>query len=343
MEVEGNGNKMMKSMMGKEVDKKLKKAKAKEEKEKKEKGKLFRRRQNPSTGAHKNWSEWRKKHERRWKRKTALIKKEMEQGFLQQERTLLKKECPSTLSPLARRRVIPQPRPPSQKEPPQVQQRRQPQTWLRQQPSPLHPEEECEIPSRRTEGTRPWRTRPPRRVRRSRRCMRRIQKRARLKELSWESRLHAHHLHIAEKKIELYKTEIKNLYGYCADGILPLWKNKENCIDAMTPAEYLSWPTNMACHNLFLENPMPQGTRRLLGLGLKFCTPRVRSTSRINRTLERVTQDIMLKDGVFKVNPPKERKGVHYIPQLYLHREHWIGPKNLPKTKSQQRNSTRVK
>ena len=77
-----------------------------------------------------------------------------------------------------------------------------------------------------------------------------MQQRARLKELTWEARLHAHHLHNAEKKIEMYRTEIENSYGYCIGGNLPLCKNKEIYIGAMTPADYLSRPTNMACHDL---------------------------------------------------------------------------------------------
>ena len=56
MEVEGDDNETMKSMMGKEIDRKLNRAKAKEKREKRKK--LFGRRQNPSAGAKKNWSEW---------------------------------------------------------------------------------------------------------------------------------------------------------------------------------------------------------------------------------------------------------------------------------------------
>ena len=119
---------------------------------------------------------------------------------------------------------------------------------------------------------------------------------------------------------------------------LPLWKSKENYIGAMTSAEYLSRPTNMACHDLCLENPMPQGTHRLLGLGLKFCTSRVRPTNRINRTIERVKQDIR-RMAFSKENPSKKREGVHYIPQLYTKNTEYIGPM----TKSQQRNRTRVR
>ena len=86
MEVEGDDNETMKIIMGKELGKKSNKAKAKEKrekrKEKKEKKTLFRR-QKPTAGADKNWTEWRKRHRQRWKRKTALIKIEMEEGFLQ--------------------------------------------------------------------------------------------------------------------------------------------------------------------------------------------------------------------------------------------------------------------
>ena len=63
-------------------------------KRKRKKDKLFEQRQNPYAGTHKNWSEWRKRHERRWTRKTVLIKKETKEGFLQQEIALPEKEPP---------------------------------------------------------------------------------------------------------------------------------------------------------------------------------------------------------------------------------------------------------
>ena len=106
------------------------------------------------------------------------------------------------------------------------------------------------------------------------------------------NRLETHHLLAASKKVEMYKKEIICLYGYCADGNLPSWKNKENYIGALTPTEFLSCPTNIACHNLYKTNPMPQGTRRLLGLGLKFCTLCACPTNRINQTIERAKTDI---------------------------------------------------
>ena len=68
---------------------------------------------------------------------------------------------------------------------------------------------------------------------------------------------------------------------------------------------------------------MPQGTRRLLGLGLKFSTSRARPTNRINRTIDRDKQDIR-KMAFFKENPPKRREGIHYIPQLYIKNNEWI-------------------
>ena len=123
--------------------------------------------------------------------------------------------------------------------------------------------------------------------------------------------------HIAERKIEMYRNEILCVYGYCADGNLPTWENKENHIGSMTPAEYLSRPANMACHDLCKRYPKPQGARRLLGLGLKFCTLRARPTNRINQTIDRVKADVR-RMAFFKENPPEEREGVHYIPQLYI-------------------------
>ena len=69
-------------------------------------------------------------------------------------------------------------------------------------------------------------------------------------------------------------------------------------------------------------DPMPQGTRRLLGLGLKFCTLRARPTNRINKTIERAKTDIR-RMAYFRENPPEKREGVHYIPQLYIKNTAW--------------------
>ena len=67
----------------------------KKAKEKKKKRKiLFGRRQNPSAGALKNWSEWLKRHKRRWKRKAAFVKEEIDEKFLPPERALPEKDPP---------------------------------------------------------------------------------------------------------------------------------------------------------------------------------------------------------------------------------------------------------
>ena len=91
----------------------------------------------------------------------------------------------------------------------------------------------------------------------------------------------------------------------------------------MTPTQYLARPTNMTCHNLCKNNPMPQGTRRLLGLGLKYCTLRAFPTNRINKTIDRAKQDIR-RMPFFKENPSEKRAGVHCIPQLYIKNTEWV-------------------
>ena len=65
------------------------------------------------------------------------------------------------------------------------------------------------------------------------------------------------------------------------------------------------------------RNPKPLGARRLLGVGLKFCTLRARPTNRINKTIDRVKADVR-RMAFFKEHPPEKREGVHYIPQLYI-------------------------
>ena len=136
---------------------------------------------------------------------------------------------------------------------------------------------------------------------------------ARWKDLTWEDRLTRHHLRIADKKIEMYKCEIKNLHGYCADGNLPAWKNKEIYIGNMTPFEYLSRPCKFTCHDLSRSNPMPQGARRLLGLGLKFCTLCARPTNRINNTIKRVKEDVRRMAFLKKTHQKSARACTTYL------------------------------
>ena len=65
-----------------------------------------------------------------------------------------------------------------------------------------------------------------------------------------------------------------------------LEKNIENYVLKMTPQQYYSRATKMACHDYCIINPMPVGTRYLLGLGLKYCLKKPRPTNRFDKTTQ---------------------------------------------------------
>mmetsp|Transcript_18789 Transcript_18789/g.39387 ORF Transcript_18789/g.39387 Transcript_18789/m.39387 type:complete len:131 (+) Transcript_18789:1198-1590(+) len=112
------------------------------------------------------------------------------------------------------------------------------------------------------------------RQRRSQWITRRRQRKEWKEKLEWESSLRSHELQKTTIKLEKYKKEIHNNFGFCADENAPGWKNKENYILQLTLIQYFAQPTNMACHNYCTIKTIPSGTKSLLGLGLKYCLKR---------------------------------------------------------------------
>lgn len=88
---------------------------------------------------------------------------------------------------------------------------------------------------------------------------------------------------------------------------------------------YFSRPTNLAFHDLREDKTkyLPNYTKSLLGLSLKFCpTPRLTSSLKtINETLDRHERDLILKH-YFINNPISDD---NYNPRLYV-RSKWIPP-----------------
>ena len=113
------------------------------------------------------------------------------------------------------------------------------------------------------------------------------------------------------------KKEIMRQCGFCVDPLLPTWQNVEIYIGEMTPSQFLARPTNMACHDLCVDKPMPHGTRRFLGLGLKHAVLRPLPTNNLNKTIQNVKETVQRVE-YFHNNPREEREGIHYIRGLYL-------------------------
>ena len=101
----------------------------------------------------------------------------------------------------------------------------------------------------------------------------------------------------------------------------------------MPVQDYLSRPSNMACHNYCEpKSSMPQGVKSLLGLGLRYCIRAPKPSNDLDKTIERFKNDAR-RISHFIFNPPdvEEDRGVQYIPELYI-KSDWIPPESVSKT-----------
>ena len=177
-----------------------------------------------------------------------------------------------------------------------------------------------EQPAYRFQWPRPWR----KRTRRSRRITQRRQRQRWKKEVNWESNLRKNELEKSTEKLQKYKNKLTECYGFCADPTLPLWKNIENYALQMTPQQYYSRATNMACHDYCIINPMPVGTRSLLGLGLKYCLKKPCPTNCLGKTIEDFKNNSR-HIAYFHENPREPKEESTYNKDLYL-KKSWEAP-----------------
>ena len=113
---------------------------------------------------------------------------------------------------------------------------------------------------------------------------------------------------------------IEQQYGLDADVSKPLWQNINSALGEITIHDFVSRPTNMACHNYLVHHPLPLGTFDLLGLGLNYCitSKEIKTTK---KSFKRFTADARRK-LYFATNGPQEKDGraygPSYIPLLYI-------------------------
>ena len=80
----------------------------------------------------------------------------------------------------------------------------------------------------------------------------------------------------------------------------------------------------MACHDYCIINPMPVGTRSLLGLGLKYCLKKSRPTNRLDKTIEDFKNNSR-RIAYFHKNPREPEEESTYNKDLYL-KKSWEAP-----------------
>ena len=173
-------------------------------------------------------------------------------------------------------------------------------------------------------GTRPRGEKPP--PRKSRRItLRKARKKLKQQAIKLQHENQQYYDNIS-KRIEKYRLQQVNHYGFCADPTKPTWLNQINFIKCL-PKEALGIITNRRCHN-YCDPPslVPQGLQSLLGLGLKYCIKYPRPTNRISKTVKRFKNDIR-RIYHFKYHPPADDDphDTKYIPELYISAE-WVAP-----------------
>ena len=94
-----------------------------------------------------------------------------------------------------------------------------------------------------------------------------------------------------------------------------LWENIEAYYGSMDPRTFfIGRPTNMACHNLCIENKAPVGIELLLGLGAGYCVQDAKlPPGQINNMIKRLTNR-MRWNYLFRNAPDND----NWIPGMYI-------------------------
>ena len=112
--------------------------------------------------------------------------------------------------------------------------------------------------------------------------------------------------------IESVKRNCIKDFGYVADPYLPKWRNMENAISHMTPADYFNRPNQMAYHDLCRTKKPPDGIGSTLGLGLKFCVQSDQPPNNLKTSYTRFANDVRTK-LIFAGCPPKDTPKKIYV------------------------------
>jgi hypothetical protein len=121
--------------------------------------------------------------------------------------------------------------------------------------------------------------------------------------------------------------QCKTRYGFASDPSLPLWQNKQIATTTTPPShtstknQPSSGPKNRAFHQLH-DGSLPNGTKALLGLGLKFFLEAPTPIRDIRDYLDRLRQSCRLRMWLDEEAPEDNQD---YIPGLYL-QSPWRAP-----------------
>ena len=122
-------------------------------------------------------------------------------------------------------------------------------------------------------------------------------------------------------KQKLYHTTRRCLrnQGFCADPNLSIQKNFNNTLEKGIQLT-LPHPTNLTFHNLCKTINLPNGTRQLLGLNLKYCLAASKPPNNLKKTVQKMAYSIRTKFQIDTIGQPTEN---NYIKQLYIQNKNW--------------------
>jgi SRSO17 transposase len=125
-----------------------------------------------------------------------------------------------------------------------------------------------------------------------------------------------------EHKLSQTKQYCNTSFGFCSDPDQSKRKNFNHAITTL-PSNLCTQPTNLAFHNLCINQQLPKGSKQLLGLNLSFClTPR-NFHENIKKTMLKLAYSVRTQHYLNSANAAKDSC---YIPQIYLKNRSWNPP-----------------
>ncbi len=131
-------------------------------------------------------------------------------------------------------------------------------------------------------------------------------------------------------------TNISNLYGFTANPNKSMTENftkaiinidinssTYNSTNSTNQSLFNMQPKNLSVHNLCTHTQPPQGTDKLLGLGLKYCVTPSKPTQDIKYCLQKLAYKIRTKQYLTHNN---HQSSDSYIPQIYIKLKGWNPP-----------------
>jgi hypothetical protein len=111
---------------------------------------------------------------------------------------------------------------------------------------------------------------------------------------------------------------LKQRFGFISDPAKKQWWNIKQAIRSLDLRLLLIAPRNKAYHNLCENLTPPSGTRRLLGLGLKFCLEKKQPSQQLQDTISKITHDIRLRFEIQQNSEYFTYNSGEYNPRLYI-------------------------